>query len=101
MKFKKFLQLYFKKTFQFLFKLIYGKIKLNVDLNKIKIIPGTYNINTSNIIEIKLDKPIDNFDWLMWDNKKDETSLEFKILLYRNKYKRICPIIKYGKSRRT
>ena len=36
MKFKKFLQLCFKKAFQFLFKLIYGKIKLNIDLNKIQ-----------------------------------------------------------------
>ena len=35
MKFKKFLQLCFKKAFQFLFKLIYGKIKLNIDVRKI------------------------------------------------------------------
>jgi len=47
MKFKKFLQLYFKKTFQFLFKLIYGKIKLNVDLNKIK------NLYKKQILNIK------------------------------------------------
>ena len=29
MKFRKFLQTLFKKTFQFLFKLLYGTIKLN------------------------------------------------------------------------
>ena len=49
MKFKKFLQLCFKKTFQFLFKLIYGKIKLNIDLNKIK------NLHKKQILNIKSD----------------------------------------------
>ena len=49
MKFKKFLQLCFKKAFQFLFKLIYGKIKLNIDLNKIK------NLHKKQILNIKSD----------------------------------------------
>ena len=49
MKFKKFLQLCFKKTFQFFFKLIYGKIKLNIDSNKIK------NLHKKQILNIKSD----------------------------------------------
>jgi len=49
MKFKKIFQLCFKKTFQFFFKLIYGKIKLNIDLNKIK------NIHKKQILNIKSD----------------------------------------------
>ena len=49
MKFKKFLQQSFKKTFQFFFKLIYGKIKLNINLNEIK------NIHKKQILNIKSD----------------------------------------------
>jgi|TARA_B100001964_G_scaffold164832_1_gene180949 capsular polysaccharide biosynthesis protein len=49
MKFKKLLQLCFKKTFQFLFKLIYGKIKLNIDSNKIK------NLYKKQILDINSD----------------------------------------------
>ena len=36
MKVKKTLQLYFKRRFQLLFKLIYGNIELEIDLSKIK-----------------------------------------------------------------
>ena len=36
MKVKKILQLYFKRSFQLIFKLIYGSIKLGTDLSKIK-----------------------------------------------------------------
>ena len=36
MKVKKTLQLYFKRSFQLIFKLIYGNIELGIDLSKIK-----------------------------------------------------------------
>ena len=50
MKFRKFLQTVFKKTFQFLFKLLYGTIKLN-NLKNLK------NVKKNEIINIKSDIP--------------------------------------------
>ena len=50
MKFRKFLQTLFKKTFQFLFKLLYGTIKLN-NLENLK------NVKKNKITNIKSDIP--------------------------------------------
>ena len=50
MKFRKFLQTLFKKTFQFLFKLLYGSIKLN-NLENLK------NVKKNKITNIKSDIP--------------------------------------------
>ena len=49
MKVKKILQLYFKRSFQLIFKLIYGSIKLGIDLSKIK------NVTKKKIENIKSD----------------------------------------------
>ncbi len=49
MKVKKTLQLYFKRSFQLIFKLIYGSIKLGIDLSKIK------NVTKKKIENIKSD----------------------------------------------
>ena len=50
MEFRKFLQTLFKKTFQFLFKLLYGTIKLN-NLENLK------NVKKNKITNIKSDIP--------------------------------------------
>ena len=50
MNFRKFLQTLFKKTFQFLFKLLYGTIKLN-NLENLK------NVKKNKITNIKSDIP--------------------------------------------
>ena len=49
MKFRKFLQILFKKTFQFLFKLFYGTITLNNNLENLK------NVKKTKIDDIKSD----------------------------------------------
>jgi len=49
MKVKKTLQLYFKRSFQLIFKLIYGNIELGIDLSKIK------NVTKKKIENIKSD----------------------------------------------
>ena len=49
MKVKKILQLYFKRVFQMIFKFIYGRVNLGIDLSKIK------NVTKKKIENIKSD----------------------------------------------
>ncbi len=51
MKIRKFLQKCFKQFFQFLFKIFYGSVKLNIDLDNIKLLKKKKIINVKSDIE--------------------------------------------------
>lgn len=51
MKFRKFLQKYFKKIFQFLFKIFHGKIRLNINLDNIKFLERKKILNIKSDID--------------------------------------------------
>ena len=70
MKIKKFLQKCFKKFFQLLFKIFYGNIKLNLDLNSIKL------LERKKILNIKSD--IDGVrDYYVYKIKKEPNTTKY------------------------